>query len=38
MINGRNCFYQPAITDLRTCNNIQKITTGQGDYCTTVVY
>ena len=34
MINGQNVFDQPVKNDTRTYN-ILKITTGQGDYCTT---
>ena len=35
MINGRNLFEQPIKNDLKTYDNIQKISTGQGDDCTT---
>ena len=35
MIDGRNIFDQPVKNDLITCENIQKITTGQGDDYTT---
>ena len=35
MINGKNNFDQPVKNDLQTYNNIQKITTGQGDDYTT---
>ena len=35
MIYGQNFFDQPVKSDLRTCDNIQKITAGQGDDCTT---
>ena len=35
MIDGRNFFYQPVRKDWRTCGNIQKITSGQGDNYTT---
>ena len=31
MIDGRNIFHQPVNNNLKTCENIQKITTGQGD-------
>ena len=31
--DGRNFFYQPVKNDLRTCNNIQRLATGQGDDC-----
>ena len=31
MINGRNFFDQPVKNYIRTCDNIRKITTGQGD-------
>ena len=33
MIDGRNFFDQPVKTDLKTYDNIHKITTGQGDDC-----
>ena len=35
MINGRNYFDQLVKNDLRTYDNIQKVTIGQGDYYTT---
>ena len=35
MIDGRNFFDQPIITDLRTYGNIRKIATGHGDDYTT---
>ena len=31
MIDGQNVFDQPAKNDLRTYDNVQKITIGQGD-------
>ena len=31
MIDGRNISHQPVNNNLKTCENIQKITTGQGD-------
>ena len=31
MIDGQVCFDQPVISDMRTYDNIQNITTGQGD-------
>ena len=31
IIDGKNIFDQPVKNDLRTCDNIQKIVTGQGD-------
>ena len=31
MIDGINFFDQPIKNDLKTCNNIRRITTGQGD-------
>ena len=31
MIDGQNVFYQPVKNDLKTFDNIRKITTGQGD-------
>ena len=34
-INGQNLFNQPVKNYLRTFDNIWKITTGQGDDCTT---
>ena len=30
-IDGKNIFDQPVKNDLRTCDNIQNIVTGQGD-------
>ena len=35
MIDGRNVFDQTVKSYLRTYDNIRKIATGQGDYCTT---
>ena len=35
MIDGKNYFDQPIKSDMRTCNNIRKIATGQGDDYTT---
>ena len=35
MIDGKNLFDQPIKADLRTCDNIWKIATGQGDDYTT---
>ena len=35
MINGRNLFEQSIKNDLKTYDNIQKISTGQGDDYTT---
>ena len=35
MINGINFFDQPIKNDLKTYDNIRKITTGQGDDYTT---
>ena len=35
MVDGRHFFYQPVKDIWRTYGNIQKITTGQGDDCTT---
>ena len=35
IIVGRNFFDQPNKNDLKTCDNIRKITTGQGDDYTT---
>ena len=35
MINGQNFFDEPTKNDLRTYDNIQKVTTGQGDDYTT---
>ena len=35
MIGGRKCFDQPIKNDLKTYDNIRKITTGQGDDYTT---
>ena len=34
MIHGRNVFDQPIKNDLRTFDDIWKITTGQDDYTT----
>ena len=34
MIDGQNVFDQPIKNDQITCDNIPKITTGQGDYAT----
>ena len=34
MIDGRNLFNQPIKNDLKTYDNIRKITTGQGNYYT----
>ena len=31
MVDGRNFFDKPIRNDLKTCNNIQKIPTGEGD-------
>ena len=31
MIDGQNIFHQPVNNNLKTCEKIQKITTGQGD-------
>ena len=31
MIDGKNLFDQPDKSDMRTCDNIQKIATCQGD-------
>ena len=31
MINGQKFFYKPVKNNLRTYDNIRKITTGQGD-------
>ena len=31
MIDGKNFFYQPVESDIRTYDNIRKIATGQGD-------
>ena len=31
MIDGRSSFDQPVKNNLRTCDNIRKIVTGQGD-------
>ena len=36
MFDGRNFFHQPIMNDAKTYENIRKITTGQGDYYTTV--
>ena len=38
MINGRNFLDQPVKNNLRTYENFQKITTGQGDDYTQVAY
>ena len=35
MIDGRNLFDQPIKNDVKTYENIQKFTTGQGDDYTT---
>ena len=35
MIDGRNSFDQPIKNDMKTYENIQKITTGEGDDYTT---
>ena len=35
MINGKNFFDQPVKNDIKTYDNIRKITTGQGDDCAT---
>ena len=35
MFDGRNCFDQPTKNDIKTYENIRKITTGQGDNYTT---
>ena len=35
MIDGRNFFDEPIKNDLKTCDNIRKIATGQGDDYTT---
>ena len=34
-IDGKNFFDQPVKSDIRTYDNIRKITTDQGDDCTT---
>ena len=34
-INGQNCFNQPVKNDLKTHDNVRKITISQGDDCTT---
>ena len=34
MIDGKNLFDQPIKNDLKTYENIRKVTTGQGDDCT----
>ena len=31
MVDGRNFFDKPIRNDLKTCNNIKKIPTGEGD-------
>ena len=31
MIDWQNVFHQPVKNDLRTCDNIRKIETGQSD-------
>ena len=36
MIDGKKFFSQPLKSNLRTCDNIWKITTGQGDDYATV--
>ena len=35
MIDGKNLFDHAVKNDVRTCDNIEKITTGQVDDCTT---
>ena len=35
MIDGENIFGQPVKNNIRTYDNIQKISTGQGDNCMT---
>ena len=35
MIDGQNFFHQPVKNDMRICNNIRKMTIGQGDDYTT---
>ena len=35
MIDGKNFFDQPINSDLKTYDNIRKISTGKGDDCTT---
>ena len=35
MIDGKNFFYQPINSDLKTYENIRRIATGQGDDYTT---
>ena len=35
MIDGQNFFEQPVTNDMKTYDNIQKITIGQGDDYTT---
>ena len=35
MIDGQNIFDQPINSTTKTCENIRKITTGQGDDYTT---
>ena len=35
MIDGKNFFDQPIKNDMKTYDNIRKITTGQGHDCTT---
>ena len=35
MIDGRNFFDHPVKNDLKTCDSIRKIATGQGDAYTT---
>ena len=35
VIDGRNFIDQPIKNDFKTCDNIRKIATGQGDYYTT---
>ena len=38
MMNGQNQFGQQLENDLRTYDNVQKITIGQGDDCTTACF
>ena len=35
MIYGGNVFNQTFKTNIRTCENVRKVSTGQGDYNTT---
>ena len=35
MIEGQNFFDQPVKDDIRTCDNIQNVTSGRGDDYTT---